>query len=611
MKASSIRLRLAWLLLVVLLLPIVAACGGQAPGTTQPEEPEVAEDVSPPPAESPEAAPSPEQVISDASPEASPEDGASPEASPEDDTGAVAPTTEDTAQFLVYGNSGEPDSLDSMDTTSGQALVVTQQIEEPLVGRAEGEAGIQPLLATEWESNEDATEWTFTLREDVTFHDGEPFNADAVVFNFQRMAEPDFEFGYRDQGKTYAVFADIFGGFAGEEGSAWGGIEAVDEHTVEITMTRPFPLLPEVLSSSYFGISSPAAVQEAGADYGTPEVGGVGTGAFVFESWTPGQNIILVRNDDYWGEPARMPGAVVRFIADAPARLAELQAGSIDFATNIGTEARATLESDPNLKEVPVEPFNVAYIALNLNNPPLDDPLVRQAIAHAIDKQEILDAFYGGVGEVAHTFLPEALSWARPENIETYDFDPDRAQELLAEAGYPDGISTMTVNGQEVPLEFWYMPVSRPYYPTPQPIAELFAAQLAAVGINVELKTEEWGTYLDNVDAGQKNGMWMLGWTGDYADPNNFLYVFFGPSAETQQGYQNQEVIDLLLQAGEAPTEEEAAPLFQEAQTLINEDLPRIPIVHSPPVYGAREGLEGWEPSPFGSEPWKTLFIEK
>jgi peptide/nickel transport system substrate-binding protein len=501
-----------------------------------------------------------------------------------------------------------------MNTTSGQALIVTQQIEEPLVGRAEtgAQGNTSPLLATEWTPNEDRTQWTFKLREGVKFHDGTPFNADAVVFNLRRMAEKDFEFGFRDQGKTYPVFKDIFGGYAGEEGTAWGGVEKVDENTVKFTMTRPFPKLPEVLSSSYFGISSPEAIKKAGAQYGTPSAGGVGTGAFAFESWSPGQNIIMTRNDEYWGEKARMPGAVVRFIADAPARLAELQAGSIDFATNIGTDARATLESDPNLKEVDVEPFNVAYVAMNMNNKPFDNPKVRQAIAYAIDKQAILDGFYGGVGEAANTFLPKALSQFRPDNADAYGYDPEKAKQLLAEAGYPNGFNTMTLSdGTETALEFWYMPVSRPYYPTPQPIAETIQSYLAEVGINAELKTEEWGTYLDNVAAGKKNGMWMLGWTGDYLDPNNFLYVLFGPSAQVEQGYSNPQLIDKLLQAGAAPTDEAAAPLFKEAGTIINQDLPRLPIVHSPPVYGARKGLEGWTPSRYGSEPWKPLFIQK
>jgi peptide/nickel transport system substrate-binding protein len=605
-KPVSIRARFSALLLAALLLPILAACGGAAtPGaatTPEPSAPAGGTTASSSPAASPAASESPAASPAETA-------AASPAASPA--TGTTGQSG-NTAEFLVYGNPGEPDLLDSMDTTSGQALVVTDQIQETLVGRAGATVDVEPLLAEKWTANGDSTEWTFNLRQGVKFHDGTDFNADAVVFNLQRMSDPNFEHGYRDQGKTYQVFSDIFGGFVGSETTVWKGVEKVDDATVKITLARPFPLLPQVLSSSYFGISSPEAVRKDGAKYGTPDGTAVGTGPFKLESWSPGQNLILVRNDDYWGEKAKMPGAVVRFIADAPARLAELQAGAIDFSVNLPPDARETLKTDANLQDVQAEPFNVAYIALNLNNKPLDNPKVRQAIAHAINKQEILDAFYGGVGQVANSFLPQGLAWARSDDQEPYAYDPERAKALLAEAGYPDGFDTMTLSdGTESALEFWYMPVSRPYFPTPQPVAEAFAAQLADVGIKVELKTEDWGAYLDNVDAGKKNGMWMLGWTGDYADPNNFLYVFFGPTAATKQGYNNQELITTLEQAGAAKSEEEAATLFKQAGQLIRQDVPTIPIVHAPPVYGAKKALQGWTPSPFGHESWRNLSIQK
>jgi len=498
-----------------------------------------------------------------------------------------------------------------MNTTAGTALIVTAQIQETLVDFEEGSLELTPGLAESWEGNDDSTEWTFTLREGLTFHDGEPFNAEAVVFNFRRMAEPDFEFGFRAEGNTFAIFPDIFGGFAGDENSIWEGVEAVDENTVVFRLTRSFSLFPDIVAANYFGISSPKAVQENGIAYGTPEVGGVGTGPFMFDSWTPGQSLTLVRNDDYYGEPARMPGLVVRFIADAPARLAELQAGAVDYTINLAPDARATIESDSNLAVTPVEPFNIAYLSMNINNKPFDDPRVRMAIAHAIDREAILEGFYNGIGEVADDFLPEVLSWARPE-LETIPYDPDRARALLAEAGYPDGFSTMTLaDGSEGPVELWYMPVSRPYYPTPQPVAEAYASYLADVGIQVELKTEDWGVYLDNWDAGLKNGMVMLGWTGDYGDPNNFLFTHFGPGNEAEAGYRNEEVWELLGQAGAAPTQDESASLFQQAGQLINADMPRIPIVHAPPVFAQKAALEGWVPAPTNGESFATIFIEK
>ncbi len=589
---SSWRRTTALMLLTALLIPVLAACSGTPSGSS----------TTPVPGAT--AVPAATSVPAPTA------DGAAPTA----DTAPTADSSssEDTSKFLVYGNSGEPNSVDSMDTDSGQALVVTQQISEPLLDRVTDPSTVSPQLAEKWEPNANSTEWTFTLRQGVKFHDGTDFNADAVVFNFQRMADPAFEFGYRDEGKTYPAFNSIFGGFADNPETLWGGIEKVDDYTVKFIMKQPFPLLPNVLSAAYFGISSPDAVKKAGAKYGTPEGGAVGTGPFTFESWRSGENIILVRNENYWGTKAKMPGAIVRFISDAPARLAELQAGSIDFTVNLPADAGPTIESDANLKIVPLEPFNVAYISMNFNNKPFDNPKVRQAIAHAINKQEILDGFYGGIGEVANDFLPPSMSWARPDQGPIYEYDPEKAKQLLAEAGYPDGFSTMVLtDGAEVPLEFWYMPVSRPYFSTPKPIAEAFAAQLAEVGIQVELKTEDWGAYLDNVDAGKKHGMWMLGWTGDYSDPNNFLYVFFGPIAKIQQGYDNPQLIELLQQAGSAPNQAASAALFKQAGEIIRNEVPRVPVVHAPPVQAAKKGVEGWKPSPFGSDPWTPISLQK
>ncbi len=603
--ASLIQRRriIALLMTLILLLPLVAACGEAA--TTPTAESAAGGATATPASESPTEAPAATATTDNAA--QATEEPAAPTEAPAEPAG-------DDSKFLVFGGSGEPDSLDSMDTTTGVALIVTRQMEEGLLDFKPGTLEVVPKLATKWEANDDATEWTFTLRDDVTFTDGTPFNADAVVFNFKRLLEPDFEYGYRAEGKTYAIAPDIFGGYAGEDNTYYKNVEALDENTVKFTLTRPVPLFPNYLAAAYFGMSSPEAVKKAGAKYGTPEVGGVGTGPFIFERWDPGQSVTLVRNEDYWDKAnaAKMPGVVVRFIGEAPQRLAELEAGTIDFTINLTADSRQKVESSSNLKIVDLVPFDIAYLSLDMNVKPFDDVKVRQAISYAIDKNEILDAAYNGVGTVADDFLPDGLSKFRPDDLEPYAYDPEKAKELLAEAGYPDGFSTMVLtDGTELPLELWYMPVSRPYYPDAKTVAELFAAQLGDVGIKVELKTEDWGVYLDNWDAGAKHGMVMLGWTGDYADPNNFLFTHFGPGNEKEAGYSNPELWELLTKAGAATSEAESIRMFQEAGKMINNDLPRVPIVHAPPVLAAKQTLEGWIPNPTGGESFAPISIQK
>lgn len=271
------------------------------------------------------------------------------EATTSADTGAAA----DLSKFLVYGYSGEPSSLDA---ANSNGVNITAQIEESLASFKPGTLELAPGLAESWTPNDDSTEWTFNLRPGVKFHDGTDLNADAVVFNFQRYADPAFEYGYRDQGNTFSIFPYIFGGFQGDPASLWGGVEKVDDATVKFTLTRPTPLFPNLIAASYFGISSPDAIKQAGAKYGTPEGGAVGTGPFKFSEWTPGQSLTLVRNDEYWGEKAKLPGVVVRFIADAPERLAELQAGSIDLTTDLTPARSRRSKTIPTLPSPPWRP---------------------------------------------------------------------------------------------------------------------------------------------------------------------------------------------------------------------------------------------------------------
>lgn len=585
------------LLMLVLILPLIAACGGGDTPTVQSTS---------------ASGQSTEPTLAGTTAEPATDTPADSTAEPA--TAEPAPGGGEDSKFLVFGGSGEPDSLDSMDTTTGTALIVTRQLQEGLLDFKPGTLEVEGRLATAWEPNADSTEWTFTLREGVMFHDGTPFNADAVVFNFKRLMEPEFEFGFRAEGKQYNIAPDIFGGYAGDPNSLYKDVEAIDANTVKFTMTRSVPLLPNYLAASYFGMSSPDAVKAAKEKYGTPEVGGVGTGPFKFERWNAGQSVSLIRNEEYWDTPnaAKMPGVIIRFIGEAPQRLAELQAGTVDFTINLNADSRDTIASSADLKIADLEPFNIAYLALNMTDKPFDDPNVRKAVAYAINKQEILDSVYSGVGTVADDFLPDGLSDYRPSDLEPYAYDAEKAKELLSEAGYPDGFSTMVLtDGTEVPLELWYMPVSRPYYPDAKTAAELFKAQLEEVGINVELKTEDWGVYLDNWDAGLKHGMTMLGWTGDYADPNNFLFTHFGPGNVKEAGYSNEELWKLLNDAAAATSPADSIAMFQQAGKLVNTDLPRIPIVHAPPVLAQKATLEGWVPNPTGGESFASIFIQK
>jgi len=491
------------------------------------------------------------------------------------------------AQTLVYGISGFPSSLDSADSQDGNSLVVSGQITERLIEFAPGATDLVPALATAWSSNEDGTVWDFELRQGVSFQDGTPFNAEAVKFNFDRWNDPNHPYSGRAEGKTYVPWGWVFGGPLGD-GNLLEEVVVTGEYGVQFRLTQPAPFLPALLAANYFQIDSPTAVMAAGVAYGTPGVGSVGTGPFKFVEWTEGERVVLERNDDYWQGPAKVERVIFRGITEPTARLAELQAGTIDIAVLLSADDLATVENDPNLQVAIADAeLTVGYIAMHQANSPFEDVRVRQAVAHAIDRDAIIDAFYGGLGVTAQDHLPPVMfghgePWP-------YTYDPERARELLAEAGYPDGFQT----------EFWYMPVSRPYYPAPQPTAETIATYLADVGIQAELMTEDWTTYLADYQTG-KFPMYMLGWNADYADPDNFLLTFFGPSAVTDLGWDSPETRDLLQQARQVADPDTRASLYAQVVDNVAEAAASIPFASNRTLNALRSNIDGFVMSPLG-----------
>ncbi|MGD1949487.1 MAG: ABC transporter substrate-binding protein [Leptolyngbyaceae cyanobacterium] len=500
---------------------------------------------------------------------------------------------------LVFGSGGQPDNLSSGDVTDGNSLYVQLQIYNYLIGNEPGSTDLVPELATEWTASEDALTWTFTLREGVKFHDGTDFNAEAVVFNVNRWWDPDFEYGFRDEGKLYEIWTQLFGGFKGDEASILADVSTVDDLTVEFKLSEPFAAFPAAIASAYFGIASPTAIQESGADYGTPSGLAVGTGPFVFEEWLSGDRITLSKFDDYWEEGLpKTEQLVFSFIEDPAARLAQLRAGALDFTVDLTPDQLTEIESDNNIEAVYRPSFNVGYLALNPSYEPLSSPEVRQAIAQAINRPAIVEAFWGELGTTDAHFVPPSMESYTSGSVGDYEYDPEAAQAAIAEAGYPNGFD----------LDLWYMPVSRPYFPNPKPIAEAFAAELSQIGITVNLQTKDWAAYLEDRNTPPGFQSFMLGWTGDYGDPDNFLYAHFGPGATQDLGnYESPEMFDLLNKARSETVPEEREKLYQDVDSMLFDKALRIPIVHSQPLLAQRAGLAGWSPSPLGNEPFPEV----
>src|SRR5699024_9097764 len=346
---------------------------------------------------------------------------------------------------LVFGRGGDSTSLDPSRTTEGETFKVTKNIFETLLEFEDEGTAVEPGLAKEWDVSDDGLEYTFELEEGITFHDGTDFNADAVVANFERWADGDEE--------MFPYYSTMFGGFGDDDEHVIESVEAADDYTVEITLKRPQAPFLKNIAMDMFAISSPAAIEEHGDD--DYENNPVGTGPFKFVEWKRNDSITIEKNEDYWQEGLpKLDKVVFESIPDNAARLNALTAGEIDLADGINPSDGEQIEGNADLQLFERPSMNVGYLGLTVTREPFDKKEVRQAMNHAINKEEIIDAFFEGRADIAVNPIPESIEGYN-EDIEGYDYDPEKAKEFLKEAGLEDGFD----------MELWAMPVPRPYMP--------------------------------------------------------------------------------------------------------------------------------------------------
>jgi len=485
---------------------------------------------------------------------------------------------------LIFGRGGDTVGLDPALETDGESFKVADNIYETLVRFEAASTALEPALAESWTVSEDRLRWTFTLRSGVLFHDGTALNADAVVFSLERQFKKDHPF-HKVEG-AYQYWNSM------SMSEIVKDVRKVDDMTVEIELFRPNAPFLSNLAMNFCSIVSPTAVRKWGNDYARHPVG---TGPFKFAEWIKDDRVVLERNPNYWDGAPKIARVVFRSIPENSVRLIALNQGAVHGMDNLVPDFVANISADSKLKLLKQPGMNVGYLAMNMDKQPFHVLKVRRAINHAINKQAMVDNLYQGMAQPAVNPIPPTM-WSYHEGITGYHYDPALARRLLAEAGYPNGFKTT----------LWAMPVPRPYMPQPLKIAQAIQADLSAIGIEAEIVTFEWGTYLDKVQRGQHD-MALLGWTGDNGDPDNFLYVLLDKSATAFPAnniafYRSEELHKVLVDAQLEIDTDIRTSLYRRAQEIVHQDAPWVPLVHATQTAAFNASVSGFSLHPTGSK---------
>ena len=446
---------------------------------------------------------------------------------------------------------------------------------------ADGNSKIVPSLAESWDISDDGLEYTFHLRQGVKFHNGNDFTAEDVAYTFHRMLTVE--------GGVNTEFIDQIKGadelLAGETDTL-EGVEVVDDYTIKVTLKEPFAGFLASISSPGVSIYDSEATEAAGDQFGMDPAVTVGTGPFEFSSWSFNNQLVLTRNEDYWKGASGLPGVVIKIIPDTETQSMMFESGELDILDLDYAADSADRFTETYPDQIVQGPrVGIVYFTMNFNKEPFQDVRVRKAVQMSIDRQAILDALYGGRGQVEQGIFPHGLIGFNPDQ-EEIKYDPEAAKALLAEAGYADGFD-MEIAADSSASDTMTMAL------------EIVSDQLAEVGIRAEIKNYDESTWLETRKSGEL-GSFMSTWSADYNDPDNFIYTFFGNEEKTRIrsiNYPDTEVMERVAKARTLVNEDERLAEYKALEEkLIHEDAAWVPMFSRLHLFAVSKRVQGFAP---------------
>ena len=500
------------------------------------------------------------------------------------------------AKTFVYCSEGSPSAFNPQITTDGTSNnASTHPIYNRLVDFKKGTTEIIPSLAKSWDISKDGKEFTFKLRQDVSFHKTKYFspsrklNADDVLFSFNRQLKKDHSY-HQVNGGSYQYWESM--GMT----DLIKSIDKLDSHTVKITLSEPNAPFLSNLAMSFMSILSKEYADKLAASDERDRIDHypVGTGPFIFKKYKKDTLIRYNVNSEYFKGSPKIKKLVFSITPDASVRYQKLKTGECHLMIEPNPSDLDSMKSNEKILVKEASGLNIAYLAMNTSKKPFNDVRVRKAINFALNKDAYIKAIYRGNAIPAVNPIPPTM-WSYNKSITGYDLNIQKAKNLLKEAGLENGFET----------ELWTLPVSRPYNPAGKKMGEMMQADLAKIGVKIKLVSYDWPTYL----AKSKNGehsMIQLGWTGDNGDPDNFLHVLLGCHGTTAGSnvarWCNQEFNQLVEKARQIFSQEKRDPLYQKAQKIFNQQVPWVPIVHSKVYRAMARNVHGYKIDPLGGD---------